>query len=513
MRQIAMLAGALLLPLSAQAQTESFIVRAGKDTIAVERFTLTPSRLDGEFSMRGSPLRWKYYGDIVNGRVPILYTSVFSGADTVAAQTAATRFQNDSAIVEIMTKGTSTTQRLTTSPGALPLINLAFSFVEIVTRNLRADTATVSFFLINGGQTVTAALKRPRADSVIVAISGTDLVVNVDSAGRILRGNVPAQNVTVERVGTAARLSEKKIDYSAPPNASYSAQHVRISTPGGHRLAGTLTLPRERQGRVPVVVTISGSGLQDRDEALIGVNGYRPFRQIADALGQRGIAVLRYDDRGFGESSGNAATATTADFADDVRAVLNYLRARSEVDTTKMLLLGHSEGAIIAPAVAATDHTLRGLILMAAPSRVGRRIIEYQNRNLIDQLPNLTTTQRDSMANASRMQLDSVASRQPWVGYFLSYDPLPAARKVTAPVLILHGATDRQVTADQAEELAAALRSARNSDVTVNVLPGVNHLFLKDASGNPAGYAALPDKRLVSNVVDMIVDWVLKHTK
>jgi len=120
-------------------------------------------------------------------------------------------------------------------------------------------------------------------------------------------------------------------------------------------LSGTLTRPRGTGARVPVVVTITGSGPQDRDGRLAGINGYRPFRALADTLGRRGVAVLRFDERGVGGSTGTYAGATTQDFAADVRAALAWLRTRPDVDPRRLALLGHSEGGIVAPMVAATD--------------------------------------------------------------------------------------------------------------------------------------------------------------
>ncbi|MGH7718668.1 MAG: serine aminopeptidase domain-containing protein, partial [Gemmatimonadaceae bacterium] len=130
-----------------------------------------------------------------------------------------------------------------------------------------------------------------------------------------------------------AAAAERK-DYSAPLGAPYTAQDVTVSTPMGHTLAGTLTLPHgaSRTSTVPAVVTITGSGAQDRDESLGSPPGYRPFRQLADSLGRRGIAVLRMDDRGHGASTGNHRAATSADFAEDIRAGLAYLRTRPEID-------------------------------------------------------------------------------------------------------------------------------------------------------------------------------------
>jgi hypothetical protein len=122
-------------------------------------------------------------------------------------------------------------------------------------------------------------------------------------------------------------------DYSAPADAPYTAEEVTVTvSQGGHTLAGTLTLPASARGRVPAVVLITGSGPQDRDSAMPGLDGYAFFRQIADTLGRRGVAVLRLDDRGWGASTGDAAAATSADFADDVRAAVAYLRSRPEVN-------------------------------------------------------------------------------------------------------------------------------------------------------------------------------------
>lgn len=150
---------------------------------------------------------------------------------------------------------------------------------------------------------------------------------------------------------------------------------------------------------------------------------------------------------------------------------------------------------------------------MAGPSRTGRRILEYQNRSSISANRRLQPAQRDSLYRDAMRHVDSSGVTLPWMRWFLSYDPLPAARVTKAAVLILHGATDRQVTADQARELGAAFRAGGNKDVTVRVLPGVNHLFLSDPSGDPAGYTKLPNRQVVADVVALITDWVVQTAK
>src|SRR5689334_1288422 len=227
---------------------------------------------------------------------------------------------------------------------------------------------------------------------------------------------------------------------------------------------------------------ITGSGPENRDEE-IGIEGYRPFRQIADTLGRRGIAVLRLDDRGAGGSDVGPTGAngpTSADFADDIRAALAYLRTRPEIDGNRLALVGHSEGGMIAPMVAATDPKLRALVLMAGPAHTGRAILKYQNEYAIDSMLHLGGARRDSALRTVDAKLDSAAKAMPWMHFFLDYDPIATAKRVTQPVLILQGATDRQVTPEQGPALAAAFRAGGNRDVTLKVFPSTDHLFLAD---------------------------------
>jgi dipeptidyl aminopeptidase/acylaminoacyl peptidase len=224
-------------------------------------------------------------------------------------------------------------------------------------------------------------------------------------------------------------------------------------------------------------------------------------------LGRTGIAVLRMDDRGFGGSGGDAATATSRDLAEDIEAGLAWLRDRPDIDAGRLGLLGHSEGGLIGPMIAAEDTALRVLVILAGPSRTGREIIAFQQRYAIEHSPLIRPEARDSALAEARATLDSMAARQPWIRFFLDHDPHPPARRVRAATLILHGATDMQVTVDQAEELAAAIREGGNPDVTVHVFPETNHLFQHDPSGNPAGYAALPGE-IRPEVIAVLTAWL-----
>jgi dipeptidyl aminopeptidase/acylaminoacyl peptidase len=218
--------------------------------------------------------------------------------------------------------------------------------------------------------------------------------------------------------------------------------------------------------------------------------------------------VLRLDDRGIGGSDVGPRGPTSADFADDIRAALAYLRTRREIDASRLALVGHSEGGMIAPMVAATDSKLRAIVLMAGPAHTGRAILKYQQEYAADSMLHLTGTKRDSAVRAMAQTLDSAATAEPWIHFFLDYDPVTTAKRVKQPVLILQGATDKQVTPEQAVELASAFRAGGNNDVTMKPFPSTDHLFLADPVGNPSGYPSLPSKNVRVEVLGTIADWL-----
>ena len=335
-----------------------------------------------------------------------------------------------------------------------------------------------------------------------------------DGRGNV--GSVRTLGASFVRTAAAASRVANASDYSAPSDAPYTAVDVSVSTPMGHVLAGTLTIPKNasREHRVGAVVTITGSGPQDRDE-YVGLEGYRPFQQYADSLGRRGIAVLRMDDRGVGASKGTFKGATSADFGEDIRAGLAYLRTRPEIDPRRLAVLGHSEGALIAPIVAAKEPGLRAIVLLAGIARPGRGTLAAQLANLINHNTGLTQTQKDSATLTIPARMDKMAAADPWMDFFLKYDPSATARTLSKPaVLMLTGANDQQADPKQVPEWAAAFRQSGNRDVTAKVLPGLNHLFVVDADGFPLGYAKLPAPvRVDSHAVGVIADWLAQRLK
>lgn len=499
----------------------AYVFLVGDDTLGVERYTRTPSRLTGDVALRGQP-RLVYdvpvVGDTAFGPMSLVVYAPGASADAAPIQRAMITMMGDTALAEVIVNGSSRLQKIASQANALPMVNQSAAMFELaVARWQGAGRSTVHFpiFFTAGGQTLPATMTAVTSDSVEMEIGPQHSSMVVDSAGRVIRIHTPSQRLTIVRVtGEAARgISLAKPDYSAPADAPYRALEVTVPTPEGHTLAGTLTLPIAASGRVPAVVTITGSGAQDRDEYIAFVPGYRPFRQVADTLGRRGIAVLRLDDRGYGGSGGDAATATTADFANDIRAAVAWLRERPEIDPARIALVGHSEGGMIAPMVAATDSSLAGIVIMAGPAKSLGEIIPYQIRYAVDHDTSFAPSARDSVYQAQKAMFDSTAARSPWMQFGLPYDPLPTARQVSVPVLIMQGATDRQVTAEQADVLATAIRSGGNTDVTVHLLPEHNHLFLPDPDGNPAGYVRLAVSRLGPETLGPIADWLVAHLK
>ena len=513
--------GLLAHSVPAQAPRDALLLLAGQDTIAIERFARTSDRLESEMLVRAQNVRITFTATLrQDGTVSRVVNEYRGGALERSApplQAVTITMRDDSAIAEI-TAPTPSVQRLHAAPGAIPFINPSFAILELVLNRARiigGDSVSVPGFAVAGGATFAFAVHRfgvnlRGVDSVVVTIGAVATRLAVSPRGEILGGTVPAQGLRIERVRGLPESGMKSAptDYSAPPGAPYRAEEVSVRAKEGFSLSGTLTIPSAHSGPLPAVVMITGSGQEDRDEAIPGVSGYRPFRQIADTLSRNGVAVLRLDDRGVGGSGGDVRTATSANFADDVKAALAFLRSRQDIDGRRLGLIGHSEGGLIAPMIAADDTTLRGIVLMAGPAWTGRKIIEYQNRYALSQASTYSPAQRDSILRLAMRSVDSLAAATPWLGFFMTHDPLPVAKRVKVPVLILQGETDRQVTAEQASELAAAFKAGGNHDVTLRVFPRANHLFVDDPSGNPQGYATLPVHVVRSDVLAAIVDWV-----
>lgn len=320
------------------------------------------------------------------------------------------------------------------------------------------------------------------------------------------RASLPLLGVVLAATSAAAQPSRPN-SYAAPVDAPYRAIEVRVPSPQG-ALGGTLTIPCGATGSLPAAVLIAGTGVQDRDGA-VQDDSYRPLREIADALSREGVAVLRFDDRGAAEGR-YWTPPTAAHVAEDVRAALSLLRERAEIDSERLFLIGHSEGGIVAPMVAASDPRVRGVILLAAPARPWLEIRRQAAQLSAARDTTLRTAEaRDSAARALFANDERIASAVAAFRFLAHYDPIPVARSVRVPhVLVLHGKTDQQVPATDAALLAAAFRETGTQDVSVQLLAETNHLMVHDPSGDPFAYQQLPSHALTTEVLGHITGWV-----
>ena len=409
--------------------------------------------------------------------------------------------------------------------GLLDLGETKLRIALTVTRS-EAGTYAGKFESLDQGAAISIDTVNLKGDDVSFEVKAAGIVYDgtlnkerMEIAGTFTQGGqtIPLTFKRSEQatVATPTPTPKPTPDYSAPADAPYTAENVLVKTPGGFTLAGTLTLPKSASASKPVgaIVTITGSGQEDRDSA-IGIEGYRPFRQIADSLARRGIATLRMDDRETGASGGTFKGSTSADFGEDARAGLAYLRTRPEIRSDRLGVLGHSEGAVITPMVAEKEPKLRAIVLLAGVADPARSALHFQIKNLYDHDTSLTPEKRADLIAATPSRIDGMMAADPWMKFFLTYDPAATMRRVKTPVLILTGSNDQQAAPEQVPLMEAAFKAGGNKDVTARVLPGLNHLLVQDADGFPGNYSKLPPPVMVrADVVQIITDWLVKRLR
>ncbi len=352
------------------------------------------------------------------------------------------------------------------------------------------------------------------------------------------------------RTNDASSFMPKRPQEPKPP-FPYDVEEVSFVN-GDVKLAGTLTIPRSA-GPHPAVLLITGSGPQDRDEAILG---HKPFLVLADHLTRNGIEVLRVDDRGVGKSTGVFATATTEDFAADALAGVVFLKGRREVDAKRIGLIGHSEGGVTAPLVATRSSDVAFIVLMAGVGVPMEDLLREQTRlilkvsgapasyiDLNDQtlvkmcaiaksnsdpktteeqlretgrwmLGEMTDSDKKTMG-ASESMFDGTVQmlNTPWMRFLLAYDPAATLRRVKVPVLALNGSLDLQVPPKQnLPAIKKALADGGNRDATVTELPGLNHLFQTAVTGSPSEYATI-EETMSPVALKTISDWIAARTQ
>jgi pimeloyl-ACP methyl ester carboxylesterase len=334
-----------------------------------------------------------------------------------------------------------------------------------------------------------------------------------------------------------------------PPLPYRSTEVSFHNSQSGIDLSGTLTLP-EKEGKYPVAILVTGSGPQNRDEELMG---HKPFLLISDYLTRQGMAVLRFDDRGTGKSGGTFTTATTLDFAADANAAVEFLKTHPEIDTSRIGLIGHSEGGLVASIVASVRPDVAFIILMAAPGLTGEKILLTQaaqiaqaagssesdikeaekiNKDIYTVLKKNSDNEqaakkiraifvafekkhaadsgyRKISESALSGQIETLTS--PWFRCYLTLNPEDYISKVKCPILAINGSLDLQVASkENLEAIEKALIFGGNPNYITEELPGLNHLFQTAKTGSPSEYGKI-EETMSPLALELIGKWVEKN--
>jgi pimeloyl-ACP methyl ester carboxylesterase len=352
------------------------------------------------------------------------------------------------------------------------------------------------------------------------------------------------------------KMTREKVDKKElvrpqePTTFGYQQEEVKFENPkGGHHLAGTLTIPPGGKFE-EVVILITGSGPQDRNEELLG---HKPFLVLSDHFTKRGIAVLRYDDRGVAKSTGTFKGSTSRDFADDASAAVSFLKKRKDMAGKKIGLCGHSEGGLIAPIVASENAEVDFIVLLAGPgisipelmllqtnkiseaegvdvelrktnAKISKQVFAYMHdhpemskedlrKGLTEILSKgfemLPAEEREGEIKEKFIEGQLSTMLDDWFLYFMQFDPTDYLSKVKCPVLAVNGELDLQVTSkENLEGIRNSLDKAENKNVTIKEFKGLNHLFQKTETGAPSEYAKL-EETFNEEAMRFVSDWIL----
>jgi uncharacterized protein len=415
----------------------------------------------------------------------------------------------------------------------------------------------IVFNITKAGDSYTSTMDSPDQGVKGIPVTSTRfensmLIITIANAGVEYEGVLEQDNTingNLRQGGQSFPMvlsqSKKEENVSKPqepkkPYPYYEEEVTFENTLEAVRLAGTLTLPK-KDGVFPAVILISGSGPQNRDEELMG---HKPFLVLSDFLTKNGIAVLRFDDRGVGASTGNYQSATSLNFARDVEAGVQYLKTRKEINKKKIGLIGHSEGGIIAPMVASNSKDISFIVLLAGTGVPGDQVLLDQQKligaasgidesllvksemlnkgafEIVKKSNEREQLKRDltnylKQNNISDEEINSTVGvlTNPWMNYFIQYEPGVTLEKVKCPVLALNGEKDLQVSAKvNLKAIETSLKKGGNKDVTIKELPGLNHLFQESKTGMPAEYSAI-EQTFSPVAMNEILTWIKKQVK
>jgi pimeloyl-ACP methyl ester carboxylesterase len=437
------------------------------------------------------------------------------------------------ATTHINNAGQPTDRIDTIAPDAALLPNPFFAAYEAISRRLTTAPSGTAIAVYQGGpvpialrvgntdneriQTVGALIEARRTYATLIAENAeTPIEIWADSTGRLLRMSVPGQGLEFVRDDVAS-VSTRRVAISRTGD-----EQVQVPA-NGFNLAGTLSKPAGAAGkRPPAIILVAGSGPVDRDETVVGIP---ILGQLAAALADAGFTVLRYDKRGVGQSGGRIETAGLSDYADDLAAAVKFLASRKDVDSKRIVVVGHSEGGSVALIEAARTGRVAALVLLGAAGVSGSDLVLAQQRHVLDR-SNLPEADKQTRIELQKKIHQAVMTGKGWDAVpadlrrqadnaefqsILVFDPAAVMPRVRQPILIVHGALDMQVDPSNADRLESLARSRKHQAPVETVkIPGVNHLFVPATTGEVAEYASLKDKQITPNLAPAIAEWARK---
>lgn len=376
--------------------------------------------------------------------------------------------------------------------------------------------------------------------------SDDSIALECKSIGATFRGNVASDSISgkfTQRGMTFplllkpdAPLEARRPQTPRPP-FPYTVIDTVFTSTDGTLLSGTMTLPADTKGKkIPAIVMVTGSGPQNRDEEMLD---HKPFAVIADYLARNGVASLRYDDRGTGESKGDFLKATTYTFKDDAKSGMEFLKKMKGIG--KVGLLGHSEGGTIAFMLAA-EKVPDFIISLAGLAESGKEGLLKQNELLLDQSGITGETKENCMTLISRLfdiqieqnksgvckpiDIDSLAKatgkvvppsvitslkstqkiRTPWFDTLITINPQTFLSKIKCPVLAINGDKDTQVEAGA--NIGIIKKNIPKAET--HIMPGLNHLMQHCETGEMAEYDSIRET-ISPEVLDLILSFILRR--
>lgn len=534
-----MLGALLLTAAAAGAQTpgqgtSSFTVFAGSTPIGTEEMTVTKIsdgwRVSSTGSQRApSPL-------VINAFTltlaadwhprelkidALLGDQAISSTTTFGVTTAATDYLQNR-------QRASVTHQI--SPRTIVLPNAFYAAYEVLAARLGSTAvgSTLKVFVVP--QAEIDAIVRSVSDQKISTTGGSialkryelsvqnqgrelPITVDVDERGRLARVTIPAAQISVVRDDLSS-VSSRPETYRNPGDENVFIPAL------GFNLAATVTRPAAPAAKSPAIVLVGGSGPTDRDETVAGIP---IFGQLAGQLAAAGYVVVRYDKRGVGQSGGRPEAATLTEYAEDARAIVNWLAKQKTIDKNRIALVGHSEGAAVALIAASREKKIKAAVLIAGPGTTGYDLLLEQQRYVLDQMA-LTPADRDTRIATQRRLMDAAVSGTgwegiapqlrasadtPWFKSFLTFDPAVVMKKVKQPLLVIRAERDTQVPMHHADKLAAAANLRRKVAPTeIVTLAGVNHLLVPAMTGDAAEYPSLAGSTIAPDTAAAITNFL-----